>query len=240
MANRLAGLALRPVHPGIRNLKRGLFADAERIFRTALKRPTHNFTSPRDGEALYYLGLALRFQGKHREAIDPLYRSTWSYGFHTPAYHQLAEISAREGRLAEALDHANRALATNAWSGRTADLKAALLRRAGRAAEALELAEVVSKTDHLDFWAGYETYLAKKALAKPDADAQLRKLLALMRSDVNSFLELAVDYSHAGLWDDAIAILSLFPAPGGEPAGNAVPLNEWRGGCYTFGLLARP
>ncbi len=196
---------------GIRTLKRGLFADAERMFRTSLKRPAHNFTSPRDGEALYYLGLALRFQGKHREATEPLYRSTWSYGFHTAAYHQLAEISAREGRLAEALDHANRALATNAWSGRTADLKAALLRRSGRAAEALELAQAVSKSDPLDFWAGYEAYLATKTLAKPDADAQLKRLLTLIRSDVNSFLELAVDYSHAGLWDDAIAVLSLFP-----------------------------
>jgi tetratricopeptide (TPR) repeat protein len=208
---------------GIRNLKRGLFEDAERKFRTALKRPTHNFTSPRDGEALYYLGLALRFQGKHREAVEPLYRSTWSYGFHTPAYHQLAEISAREGRLAEALDHVSRALATNAWSGNTADLKAALLRRAGRAAEALELTQAVLKQDPLDFWAGYESYLAKKALAKPDAEAHLKRQLTLMRADVHSFLELAVDYSHAGLWDDAIAILSLVPRPvAGEPAGTAM------------------
>ena len=208
---------------GIRNLKRGLFEDAERKFRTALKRPTHNFTSPRDGEALYYLGLALRFQGKHREAVEPLYRSTWSYGFHTSAYHQLAEISAREGRLAEALDHVSRALATNAWSGSTADLKAALLRRAGRAAEALELTQAVLKEDPLDFWAGYESYLAKKALANPDAEAQLERQLTLMRDDVHSFLELAVDYSHAGLWDDAIAILSLVPRRGaGERAGTAM------------------
>jgi tetratricopeptide (TPR) repeat protein len=208
---------------GIRDLKRGLFEDAERKFRTALQRPTHNFTSPRDGEALYYLGLALRFQGKHREAVEPLYRSTWSYAFHSPAYHQLAEISAREGSLVEALDHVNRALATNARSGKTADLKAALLRRAGRVVEALELAQAVSKEDPLDFWAGYESYLSSKALAKSDADAQLKKLLTLMRSDVHSFLELAVDYSHAGLWDDAIDILSLFPRPGAEgPAGTAM------------------
>jgi tetratricopeptide (TPR) repeat protein len=207
---------------GIRDLKRGLFEDAERKFRTALKRPTHNFTSPRDGEALYYLGLALRFQGKHREAVEPLYRSTWSYAFHSPAYHQLAEISAREGSLVEALDHVNRALATNARSGKTADLKAALLRRAGRVVEALELAQAVSKEDPLDFWAGYESHLATKALAKSDAEAQLKKLLTLMRSDVHSFLELAVDYSHAGLWDDAIDILSLFPRPGAEPAGTAM------------------
>ncbi len=208
---------------GIRNLKRGLFEDAERKFRTALKRPTRNFTSPRDGEALYYLGLALRFQGKHREAVEPLYKSTWSYAFHTPAYHQLAEISAREGNLDEALDHVNRALATNQWSGKTADLKSALLRRSGRPAEALEVTKAVLAADRLDFWARYEDYLARKESKRADTEEQLKTLQKLMRNDVQSYLELAVDYSHAGFWDDAIGVLSLLPRTGrAEPVGLAM------------------
>ena len=43
-----------------------------------------------------------------------------------------------------------------------------------------------------------------------------------MRGDVQSYLELAVDYSHAGLWDDAIAILSLVPKSPAEPGGTAM------------------
>jgi len=207
---------------GIRNFKRGLFEDAERKFRTALKRPTRNFTSPRDGEALYYLGLVLRFQGKHREAVQPLYKSTWSYAFHTAAYHQLAEISAREGRFDEALDHVDRALATNQWSGRTADLRAGLLRRVGRPAEALQVTETVLKADPLDFLAGFEQYLAKKALKRADADDQLKSLQKLMRNAVQSYLELAVDYGHAGFWDDAVAVLSLLPRSEREPVGVAM------------------
>jgi len=208
---------------GIRNFKRGLFEDAERKFRTALKRPTGRFTSPRDGEALYYLGLVLRFQGKDREAVEPLYKSTWSYAFHTAAYHQLAEISVREGRLDEALDHVDRALATNQWSGKTVDLKAALLRRVGRPAEALELTNAILRDDPLDFLAGYENYLAKKALKSADADEQLKRLQMLMRDDVQSYLELGVDYGHAGFWDDAIAVLSLLPRSASrEPVGVAI------------------
>jgi tetratricopeptide (TPR) repeat protein len=208
---------------GIRNFKRGLLEDAERKFRAALKRPTHNFTSPRDGEALYYLGLVLRFQGKHREAVGPLYKATWSYAFHSPAYHQLAEISAREGNLGEALDQVNRALVTNQWSGKTADLKAALLRKAGRPAEALEATEAILKADPLNFWAGYEQYLAKKALKRADAEEQLKKLQKLMRNDVQSYLELGVDYAHPGFWDEAIAVLSLLPRAGSEePVGVAM------------------
>jgi tetratricopeptide (TPR) repeat protein len=208
---------------GIRNFKRGMFEDAEQKFRTALKRPTRNYTSPRDGEALYYLGLALRFQGKHQEAVAPLYKSTWSYAFHTPAYYQLAEISARQGNYAEALDHMKRARATNQWSERTADLKAALLRKSGRPAEALELTQETLKKDPLDFWAGYEQYLAKKTLGQADAGEQLKELQQLMRGDVQSYLELAVDYSHAGFLDDAIEVLNLLPRSGPkEPIGVAM------------------
>jgi tetratricopeptide (TPR) repeat protein len=207
----------------LRNLKRGRFEEAERGFRAALQRPTHNFTSPRDGEALYYLGLTLRFQGKDREAVDPLYKATWSYGFHTAAYHQLAEISARQGRLEEALDHVDRALATNQWSGKTADLKAALLRRLGRPAEAFDVAQQVLKTDPLDFRAGYETYLSKKALGNPDAGRALEALTSLMRGELQPHLELAVDYSWAGLWDEAIDLLALLPRSGAaQPAGAAM------------------
>ena len=208
---------------GIRNLKRGLFEDAEQKLRRALKRPTRNFTSPRDGEALYYLGLALRFQGKHGEAVRPLYKSTWSYAFHTPGYYQLAEISAREGDFAEALDHVDRALATNQWSGKVADLRAALLRKSGRPAEALALTEAVLRADPLDFWAGYEQYLASKALNRADAPEQLKKQQKLMRDDVQSYLELGVDYGNCGLWDDAVSVLSLLPRSGStEPVGVAM------------------
>ena len=208
---------------GIRNFKRGLFEDAETKFRKALKRPTHNYTSPRDGEALYYLGLALRFQGKHEEAAAPLYKATWSHAFHTPAYYQLAEISAREGHYEEALDHIARARATNQWSERTADLKASLLRKSGRPAEALELTQATLREDPLDFWAGYESYLAAKALGRADSGEQLTKLRRLVRDDVQSYLELAVDYSHAGFLDEAVDVLNLLPRSGPtEPIGVAM------------------
>jgi len=216
---------------GIRNFKRGLFDDAELRFRKALKRPTHNYTSPRDGEAFYYLGLVLRFQGKHREAVEPLYKATWSSAFHTPAYHQLAEISAREGRFEEALDHVSRALATNQWSGKTAALKAALLRRMDRSAEAEQITQDLLKSDPLDFLAGFELYLAKRSLKKSDAPKQLESLQKLMRGDVQSYLELGVDYAHAGFWDEAIEALSLWPRD--EKAAGAAMVDYYLG--YLWG-----
>ena len=60
---------------GILYLKRGRYADAEKLLRAAVARLTHNYTRPRDGEALFFLGLALRRQQKHAEAEDAFQRA---------------------------------------------------------------------------------------------------------------------------------------------------------------------
>ncbi len=45
---------------GIRKLKQARYAEAEPHFRKAIERLSFNYTSPKDGEPFYYLGLALR------------------------------------------------------------------------------------------------------------------------------------------------------------------------------------
>ena len=39
---------------------------------------------------------------------------------------------------------------------------------------------------------------------------RLEKLFRLMRNDENNFLELALQYAHAGMFEDAIILLSSF------------------------------
>ena len=55
---------------GLREYRRGLFAEAGKRFEIAVARAFRNYTRPRDGEAYYYLGLADRAQGKDTEARD--------------------------------------------------------------------------------------------------------------------------------------------------------------------------
>ena len=194
---------------GILYFKRGLFKEAEQCFRTAIERATKNYTSPRDGEAHYYYGLVLKFQGKYDAAYDALYKAAWSYGFHTAAYYHLAEIDCIKGDFTTALKHINRSIATNAWNTKALDFKAAILRRLKRFEEAVQVASKVLASDLLDFWAGYELYLAKSAMgAKDEASKQLSDLKAKMRDEVQSYLELAVDYGNCGLWNEAIEVLS--------------------------------
>jgi tetratricopeptide (TPR) repeat protein len=204
---------------GILYFKRGLFEQAEKCFARAIERATYNYTSPRDGEAYYYHGLVQKFLGKYDHAYDDLYKATWSYAAHTAAYYHLAEIACIRDDFATALNHIDRALATNAWNTKAMDLKAAVLRHLGRHEESEQIASKVLDVDPLDFWAHNELYLAKSAAESADqADKQLNTMKKRMRDDVQSHLELAVDYGNSGLWDEAIEVLSRLDTSDGKKA----------------------
>jgi len=77
---------------GILYCKRGMFKEAQEKLNQAIERLTKNYTSPKSGQAHYYLGLALKFQGKYDAAYDAFYKATWSSGLHTAGYYNLTEI----------------------------------------------------------------------------------------------------------------------------------------------------
>lgn len=193
---------------GILLLRKGMFVEAEEHLRRAVKRATWNYTHPRDAEPLYYHGLALRSLGRFKEAYDILYEATWDDSFSSPGYFQLAEISSLQGHQALALQHVEKALTTNPQDLKALNLRAMLLRKTGRVKEALQLATRTAANDLLDFWSRNEVYLAHLQLGqKAEAAQTLASLRKLMRDEVNSYLELAVDYGNAGAWDEAGGVL---------------------------------
>jgi len=195
---------------GILYCKRGMFKEAEEKFNQSIKRLTKNYTSSKSGQAHYYLGLALKFQGKYDAAYDALYKATWSYGFHTAGYYQLAEIDCIKGDFSTALKHINRSIAANAWNTKALNLKSAVLRRLKRFEESAQFASKVLAFDPLDFRAGYELYLAKHAVGlKKEATEAMKTLKIKSRGVAQSYLEVAVDYGNCGLWDEAIQCLRL-------------------------------
>jgi tetratricopeptide (TPR) repeat protein len=195
---------------GILYLKRGMFKQAQEKLNQAIKRTTKNYTSPKSGHAHYYLGLALKFQGKYDAAYDALYKATWSYGCHTAAYYHLAEIDCIRKDFEIALKHIDRSIATNNWNTKALNLKSAVLRQLGRFEDAAKTASKTLDFDTLDFWAGYELYLAKKSIGlRRESKNALKTLNLKSRAEVQSYLEIAVDYCNCGLWDEAIGCLSV-------------------------------
>ena len=188
--------------------RRGMFEPAEELLRRALARITAGYTRPRDGEAHYQLGLALRGRGRLDAACDQFYRAAWDQASRAAALQQLAELSCLRGEPERALDEIEQALAVNARSTKALGTKAMCLRRLGRFDEARAAAQAALDLDPLDHLAGNELALAAAARGdEPAAGAARARLRALMRDEVQSYLELATDYMSAGLWADAGEVL---------------------------------
>ncbi|MGD2153169.1 MAG: DUF5107 domain-containing protein, partial [Gemmatimonadales bacterium] len=228
---------------GIASLRRGRFAAAAESFRKALARPTKDHTSPRDGEPFYYLGLATSLAGELDAAYDAFYKATWSQALNAAAYYQLARIDGRRGHLAAALDHLDRSVAANAWNSDALALKAAVLRRLGRPERAAQLARTIVADAPLDLWAWHELYLSGMAAGDEQLVSEARDALAARRLgkfrlveearpwrearhwlEAQPFLETAVDYMNAGLWDEAVSVISLLTDPQDDREPNTYPM----------------
>ena len=187
---------------GILYCKRGLFAEAAERFRKALERPTRHFTSPKDAEAYYYLGVALHGQGRHAAADEALHRASWAHAWSAASYGLLAESACRKGDYAAALEFLDRSLETNSLNTRALALKAFVLRKLGRTNEALAAVKAVQKVDPLDFWSINESLVAQTALTPSPLPRRGEGL------QEQSHLEVAADYAACGAWSDARDVIN--------------------------------
>ncbi len=186
---------------GLLLLRRGKFAEAEAFFRTAVKSITRRNPNPYDGEPYYHLGLALQFQGRFDEAFDAFYKSAWNAAWQESAYFALARIASRRKSWTQALEFIEHALSRNTRHMKAWTLKIAVLRHLGGTDLALQTAEGALKTDPLDFGALIE----KKHLLNDEAYTQY------MGDNVHAYIEIALDYASAGLFDEATQLLQSAP-----------------------------
>ena len=198
---------------GLAHLRHGSLARAEEHLRRAIRRLTKRNPNPRDGEAYFYLGLALKLQGRLEEAYAAFYKGLWSYAWQTAGYYALAEIDAMRGDLAKALEHVERSLVTNSLHLKARNLQAALLRHLGRLDEAQAVVAKTIALDGLDYWSQNERLLLLAAQGQMEAaKEQEQRLSAMMRGDgavleAQRYLDLACDYANAGLWQEAREVL---------------------------------
>jgi len=182
--------------------ERGLWRQARERLTTALSRATRNYTRPKDGEAYYYLGVTLRGEGKDREAEDAFHRAAWSEAWAAAGYEQLSELDGQRGGWPQALSDLDHSLAYNTFDCRAWDLKSAVLRRMGRAADAKEAVQKALAVNPLDLWGLHELGLI-------DANSQPQSFPG---NTVQANLELAMDYYDAGLGSEAEEVLKQLAA----------------------------
>ncbi len=211
----------------------------EPYYEEALRR------DPLDSRCNNALGLLLVRRGKFAEA-EPYFRAALKRltsrnpnPYDGEAYYNLGLALKFLGRFDEAFDAFYKAVWNDAWQSAAYFELARLAARAGRHAEALDLAQrsLVKNWHHhkarhlkialLRLMGQPDTALAEGALSLEidrldPAALWERKLLSgdsgfsrHIRPNANTHLEIALDYLHAGFYSDAIAVLRA--APGGDP-----------------------
>ena len=211
---------------GILLCKQWRWAEAAKSLGNATARATANYIRPKDGEAFYYLGLALRgeagFAGRQsssgREhwlaklaaAADAFKKASWSAAWQAPSLFQLAEIECHRGDFAEALTAIDQGLAQGRRNTKAMNLRSAILRHLGRFEEASACASEALSIDPLDSWSLVEHSLAAKAVQKsfpPPFGFSSNIPPALLTKRVPNWLELLVDYANAGFKSEAANVV---------------------------------
>ena len=188
---------------GLWYIRKGRFCKAEQYLLTAVKTLQKRNPNPYDGEPLYNLGLALKYQGRIDEAYDRFYKSCWNAAWQDAGYFACAQISTMQGRLEDALDEIDRSLIRNWHNHKARALKAAILRRMGKPEEALKLIEESLAIDKFNYGCRNEKYLITNTVE------DLNILKEMMRGEAHNYDEIALDYCNAGCWAEAVALWNI-------------------------------
>lgn len=198
---------------GLLLLRRGQFVKAEPYFRKAIATMTSRNPNPYDGEAYYNLGWCLLMQDKLTAAYEAFYKATWNDAWQHNGFLALARIAAKQNKFSLAIEHIEKSLIRNYHSHTARHLKVILLRKTGKREEALAVLDQSTAIDPFNNGCHYERYqLLVSEGHKNEAEQALQKLQLSLRNNLNNYLELSLDYAHAGFYSEAITILELFAA----------------------------
>lgn len=188
---------------GLLLMRKAQFAKAESYFRKAIETLTERNPNPYNGEVYYNLGLCLKFQNRPDEAYAALYKATWNAAWQDAAFLALAQIDTLRGNYEQALDLAERSLIRNWHNHKSRQLKASILRKLGRTEEAIAWIEDSLKIDYFNVGCQFEKYLITKN------NTALQEVKTITRGWVHNYIEYALDFSTAGLFEEADKLLKI-------------------------------
>ena len=186
---------------GLWYLRRARFNKAEGYLQTAVEVQKKRNPNPYDGEPLFYLGVVNKYLGKPQSAYDCFWKSTWNKAWADAGFYEAACISMADERWEDALDELERALISNSHNHQARALKAVVLRKLGRKEEALAWINESYKIDRFNYLCMVEEHLLT------DSNEPLERMVELMHGNIYNYHEIALDYIHAGLDDEAILVL---------------------------------
>lgn len=181
---------------GLWYIRKGRFDLAEKYLEKAVKILQKRNPNPYDGEPIYNLGLALKYQGRLDEAYNRFYKATWNGAWQDAGYLACAQISCRRGNYEEALYEVDRSLLRNWHNAKARALKAAILVKIGKDQEAKDFCRESLKIDPFNYGCLF-------LLGETD------KMAELMHGNAHNYDESALDFCDAGLWEYADEVWNL-------------------------------
>lgn len=188
---------------GLWYIRKGRFEKAEKYLRTAVNVWLQRNPNPYDGEPIYNLGLALKYQGRYDEAYDMFYKACWNAAWQDAGYFACAQISVMQNRLEDALEEIDKSLIRNWHNHKARALKVAILRKLGQADQGLKLIDDSLAIDKFNFGCLYEKYL----ITSDEED--LKVLKNMMRRESSNYDEIGLDYCAAGCYDEAVQLWNI-------------------------------
>ncbi len=196
---------------GLLLLRKGQFAEAEHYFKKAVERLTLRNPNPIEGEPYYNLGLSLLYQDRLDEAYNAFYKAIWNDAWQHVGFLSLARISAKKQDWSDVYYLANKSLLKNYNSHTVRHLLCAALRKQNKHTEAFLLIEESLSIDPFNYGCLFEKYLLLMQENKHDeAEDVLVSMKKLMHDFLHNYLEHALDYAHAGMYEEAAALLKVY------------------------------
>ncbi|MDE5871081.1 MAG: DUF5107 domain-containing protein [Muribaculaceae bacterium] len=188
---------------GLWYIRKGRFELAEKYLEKAVKVLMRRNPNPYDGEPIYNLGVALKYQGRFDEAYARFYKSTWNGAWQDAGYLACARISAMQRRYDDALYETERCLCRNYHNHRARTLRASLLLSTGKKEEAIALCNESLTIDTFNFACMFVKWQATSS------DEVLHELTTLMRDDARNYEVLATEFIDCGQYGEALNILDI-------------------------------
>jgi tetratricopeptide (TPR) repeat protein len=190
---------------GIRRVNQWRYTEALEYLQKAADKLKVKYWQPKEGEIYYYMALAQKGLGMTDEAYRNFYQSTWYYEWFSAGFYQLALMESAKGDYVKAHDFIKEAWTTNNRDGRIAVLYSALSRKLGLEKEALRIIDKQLEFDPINYAAQFEKELLGKG--------SLESLKDNMSDIENNFLDIAINYSNAGLYNDGVRLLTSIKNP---------------------------
>jgi tetratricopeptide (TPR) repeat protein len=192
---------------GILLSKQWRWDEAAKHLSNAVARATANYIRPKDGEAFYYLGVALKAQGMLEDAEEAFQKAVWSPAWQAAGGCELVELDLQRGRLGQALPHADLALTAAGNNARARNQKATILRKLGQPEAAERLATDTLAADPLNVRAALEQVLAQRQRGAPEWRENVARVRRLMGRNPEAFVENAIAFASAGQWPEVVEIM---------------------------------